>query len=111
MLNVKSVITDCVLEPDDQTVLKVTVHNTHRTATACKVGAKLKLKCGPQRGVSLGPAQMSFGDVGPCKSVCKDFVITTKGAQPSRKHDVTVLLEYLMKSQESECISFGVGKD
>ena len=113
MLTAVSKITDCVLEPTDQTKLLVTLTNSHAKATAKNVAAQIGFRCGKPKGFVLRPANNSFGDIAPKKSVTREFVVDTNGAIPSKKHDVSVSLsyDYLVRTAECEVISFNVGKD
>ena len=113
MLTTTSKITDCVLEPTDETKLLVTLTNSHSKATAKNVKANVRFRCGVPRGVVLRPSSNCFGDIPPKQSVTKEFHVGTKNAQPSKKHDVSVTLsyDYVVKASECEQVSFTVGKD
>ena len=113
MITAKSKITDCVLEPTDQTKFLVTLCNTHSQATARNVQACVSMKGGNPEGVELLPDDRCFGEIAPGHSVTKEFVIDTQRAKPCKRHDVQISLtyDYAMPAHECELVSFQIGKD
>ena len=113
MLSATATISDKHLEPTDSTRLTVTISNNDSTATAENVQATICLKGGDQPGLELLPDDRSFGDIGPCESVSKEFAIITERATPETEHDVNVVLSFNVSHQidELETVSFRVDRD
>ena len=100
MLTTTSKISDQRLEPNDQTVLFVTVKNTNAKATAKNVKATVNI--GNVKGVQLTPDDRDFGQISPCSEVTKEFSIVTECATP-KPYDVQIKLSYDYSFPTYEC--------
>lgn len=113
MLSTTARISDRQLEPTDSTRLTVTVTNDDPKVSAKNVQATICLKGGDQPGLELLPDDRTFGNIGPCKSVSKEFAIIAERAEPDKDHEVAVMLSFEASHaiEELEKVCFHVVND
>ena len=102
MLTAKTKITDCRLEPSDDTKMLVTVHNSSPVATAKNVSAVAKVGGTCLNGIDLSPNDRTFGTIPPRGSVTKEFVLKTERASVA-KYTVVFDLKYDYEVPTHEC--------
>ena len=100
------------VESTDVAKFNVTLRNNHRTATAKGVRVTAVLKGGQKPGVEFLPDDRWFGDIAPCKSVTREFVICTQCAKAG-PYDVALGLHYDYGFPTEQCatLRFDVCQD
>tara|TARA_R110002095_G_scaffold149083_1_gene128865 strand:+ start:563 stop:922 length:360 start_codon:yes stop_codon:yes gene_type:complete len=84
ILTATASMTDCKLEPDDDTKYIVTIRNKSNCVTAKNVTAHIHLADGPTPGIEIVPDDRSFGDIGPGEKVQKEIMILTRRADTKK---------------------------
>tara|TARA_R110002111_G_scaffold1157_1_gene8159 strand:+ start:18530 stop:18892 length:363 start_codon:yes stop_codon:yes gene_type:complete len=113
ILTATASMTDCKLEPDDDTKYIVTIRNKSNCVTAKNVTAQIHLADGPVPGIEIIPDDRSFGDIGPGEKVQKEIMIMTKRAPANSKHKICyhVHFEASYEQCEGEVTEFVIGDD
>lgn len=113
ILTATATMTDCKLEPDDDTKYLVTIRNKSSFVTAKNVTAHIHLANGPAPGIEIVPNDRWFGDIEPGEKVEKEIMILTKRAEAPKKHQICYHLRFdaSYNKCEGEVTEFEVKRD
>ncbi|QDU11898.1 hypothetical protein V202x_53230 [Gimesia aquarii] len=113
ILTATASMTDCTLEPDDDTKYIVTIRNRSECVTAKNVIATIGLVGGHVPGIEVVPDDRWFGDIPPGGKAQREIVILTKRAPACSKQKICYHVHFEASYQqcEGEVTEFEIGCD